>query len=360
MASGTPRPGIHHAPHRLAQNESPFGPSPEVLKAIELAGGEINRYPERFPTCLLTKISTAFGVAAERLVLGPGSAALLHRIVHVFAGQGQKVVYPWRSFEAYPGLIKSAGGLGVPVPLDHCWIDLEGLAREVDERTRLVIICNPNNPTGTVLSKADVVAFASAVPASTLVVVDEAYAEYETARVGVDGELLASTSNNVIILRTFSKAFALAGARVGFTVAAPAVSEHLSVQAIPFEVGDIAAAAVASALDRVTEIETQVGETIRERERMFHRLGQLGWPVVASRASYLWLPLGRESPAVAAAAAKDNLLVRCFERDGIRVTVGTRPANDAFLAFAAAHTPQISRSHGQETGEREFGDWNRL
>lgn len=319
---------------QLAQNECPVSPSRAILESIQLAARGVNRYPERFPLRLLRRISETFEVDIQKLAIGPGSAAVFHRIVRRFARYSGQVVYPWRSFEAYPQLITLAGAYGIPVPLQKNDVDLRGLRQRVDSSTRIVVVCNPNNPTGSVIPQSDIADFAASLPPTVLVVVDEAYCEFHTTRVGVNNDLLAGTSRNLVILRTFSKAFGLAGTRVGFSIAAPEVTDQLRMESIPFEIPDTSTAAVISALERLDEVEHRIHGIVRERERLSAELRRLGLPAIPSHASYLWLDIGAASGTFAAVAAEHNVALRCFDGEGVRVSVGTPRDNDTFLACA--------------------------
>jgi histidinol-phosphate aminotransferase len=319
----------------LASNESPFGPTPRVVEAIARAAGDANRYPDPTSSALVERLAEHVGVPAPMIALGTGSVALCTQLATAAAGPGDEIVFAWRSFEAYPIVTGAAGATAVPVPLlPDARHDLPAMAAAVGPATRLVFLCSPNNPTGPVLRHDEVVAFLDAVPQDLLVVLDEAYWEYVTDPARADGVALARQRRNVIALRTFSKAFGLAGLRVGYGVGDPALVARLRLVALPFGVSRLAEAAAVAALDDAPAALANVAATIAERERVVAALAEAGWSVPQAQGNFVWLPLGSDSEAFADACRAAGFTVRAFPGDGVRVSIGEPEANRRFVDLA--------------------------
>ncbi|MCP9621781.1 histidinol-phosphate transaminase [Nocardia otitidiscaviarum] len=331
---------------KLASNETTFPPLPSVAKAIAEAAEQVNRYPDITATELRTAIAEFHGVGIENVAVGCGSVALCQEIIQITCGEHtDEVVFAWRSFEAYPIVTRIAGARAVQVPLDHGYAhDLDALAAAVTPNTRAVFVCNPNNPTGTAHGRAAVERFLDAIPDTVLVVLDEAYYEYLRfpADQHPDGVELGRTRPNVLVLRTFSKAYGLAGLRVGYAVGDPAVVTALMKVRVPFSVNRLAQAAAIASLDARHELLERTDAVIAERERMRTALAAAGYRVADSHANFLWLPLGDRSAEYGEASAAAGVLVRPYGIDGVRVTAGDPHENDLFLAFAT-HADTVAR-----------------
>ncbi|WP_024795895.1 histidinol-phosphate transaminase [Tomitella biformata] len=336
---------------KLASNETTFGPLPTVAKAIADAAANANRYPDIGAVALTEALATKLGVRPDEVAVGCGSVALCQQIVQATCVGSDEALFAWRSFEAYPIVAQVAGATPVPVPLDaNATHDLDAMAAAVTERTRIVFICNPNNPTGTVVGEAAIERFIAAVPKHVVVVLDEAYIEYMRAGDGrtdndpngqvPDSLAIAKRHSNVVILRTFSKAYGLAGLRVGYAVGAPTVIAALRKVFIPFSVSSVAQAAAIASLEAQDELLARTDAVVAERARMRAALTAAGYDVAPSGANFLWLPLGAGSQDFAARSAEAGVLVRPYGDDGVRVTVGAPHENDAFLAFAAQAASQ--------------------
>ena len=208
--------------YKLSSNESPFGPLPSVAQVIAQAALDVNRYPDNGSIALTEAIAQRFGVPPEHIAVGCGSVGVTQQLLEAVGEPDAEVLYAWRSFEAYPTLVDLSSAAAVTVPLRDETHDLPAMADAITRRTRLIFVCNPNNPTGTVVHADELAAFLDRVPADTLVVLDEAYAEYVRDPRVPDGMALYRDHPNVAVLRTFSKAYGLAGLRVGFLVGAPA------------------------------------------------------------------------------------------------------------------------------------------
>ena len=320
---------------KLASNENPYPPLPGVLEAAMQAAGSFNRYPDFGSALLLEELAATFGVPVEHVAVGTGSVGVAQQLLQVTSGPGDEVVFAWRSFEAYPILTQIAGATAVQVPLRDERHDLEAMADAITERTRLIFVCTPNNPTGTVVRRAELERFLDRVPGDVLVVIDEAYTEFVRDSACVDGLELYRERPNVCVLRTFSKAYGLAGLRVGFAVAHAPVTNALRACAVPFGVSIIAqAAAVASLRARPALIE-RVEALVTERDRVFAELRGLGLAVPESEANFYWLRLGDRTAKFAAACEDAGVTVRPFGEEGVRVTIGEPRANDLVISLAA-------------------------
>ena len=248
---------------KLSSNENPLPPLPAVLHAIADETG-INRYPDPLTTALRTELAGVLGVPATDIVTGGGSLGALNQILATFAGQNDfaapdEVVYAWRSFEAYPISVGLAGALGVQVPLrEDGRHDLDAMAAAVTEQTRVILLCTPNNPTGPVLTRSEVLRFLGTVPEDVVVVIDEAYQEFVRHPDAVDGIEVYRDHPNVIVLRTFSKAHGLAGLRVGYSVSQEHLTQYLRVSAVPFAVSQVAEHAAVTSLRHLDDVEQRV------------------------------------------------------------------------------------------------------
>lgn len=323
--------------YKLSSNENPLEPIPQVLDAIVAAASEVNRYPDPLNSALISALAEKLGVPQEAVAVSTGSVALLGNLMQVLAGPGDEVVYAWRSFEAYPIWAQITGATSIQVPLrndfDH---DLSAMAAAVNDRTRVVIICTPNNPTGTAVAATELHEFMARIPADVVVVIDEAYAEFVTDSFAVAGMDFFRTYPNVVVLRTFSKAYGLAGLRVGYAIAPTQIADLLRRTAIPFGVSGIAQAAALAALEHEAEAFAQVRLIVAERERVTAELAGQGWGLAEMSANFYWLPTGADSAAIQAACADAGVAVRPFP-EGLRITIGEPAANDRVLGVLAAY-----------------------
>jgi histidinol-phosphate aminotransferase len=322
--------------YKCSSNENPYPPLPGVLDVIATAATRVNRYPDLAAAALTEAIAVRFGVPTSHVSTGTGSVGVCQQILQAVAGPGDEVLYAWRSFEAYPILTQIAGAVSVQVPLAaderH---DLAGMAAAITPRTRLILICTPNNPTGTAVHRDELERFLDLVPADTLVVIDEAYREFVRDPAVPDGVETYRDRPNVAVLRTFSKAYGLAGLRVGFAIAHEPVTAALRKTALPFGVNGIAQDAAIASLGAEEALLERVEALVTERTRVWEALREQGWDVPASEANFVWLRLGEQTPAFAAATAAAGVMVRPYGLEGVRVTVCEPAANDAFLRSAA-------------------------
>jgi histidinol-phosphate aminotransferase len=323
--------------YKLSSNENPYPPLPAVQAVVEQAAASMNRYPDMFATGLVAAIADHLGVPTECLATGTGSVGVLGQIVAATCGEGDEVVFAWRSFEAYPIVAHAAGAVPVPVPLlPDARHDLPAMAAAVTDRTRLVLVCTPNNPTGPVVHRDELEEFLAQVPRDVLVVIDEAYVEFVRDPQAPDALEVHRAHPNVAVLRTFSKAYGLAGLRVGYAVAHPQVAQALRKTAVPFGVSGIAQEAAIASLGASAELAERVDALVAERERVSAALAAQGWELPASQANFVWFPLGDRTAAFAAACDEHGLVVRPYGVDGVRVTIGEQAANDRLIEVAGA------------------------
>lgn len=325
---------------KLSSNENPFAPLPSVTAAIR-AAAEVNRYPDATAGRLRARLAERFGVPPDGVHVAAGSVSILYQLAQAAAGHGDEIVFAWRSFEAYPGLVVVAGATAVTVPLtprsEH---DLDAMAAAVTDRTRMIIVCSPNNPTGPVVTQAAFDAFVDRVPADVLIVLDEAYVEFVTDPDAVDGtRVLAAGRPNIVVLRTFSKAYGLAGLRVGYAIGHPRVLDAARSTGIPLSVTAAAEAAALASLDAEDELRARVAELAARRDDLARRLRDTGWDVPDAQGNFVWLPAGERTVEVAAAFAAAGLIVRAFPGDGIRVSVGEPESIPRVVEVAAATAP---------------------
>lgn len=321
--------------YSLASNESPFRPSAAVLEAIMAAAEASNRYPDPASTALSCALAEMLGVPVDALALGTGSVALCQQIASAAATVGDEIVFAWRSFEAYPIVTGISGARAVTVPLTADFRhDLPAMAAAVTPATRVVFLCTPNNPTGPALGSTEVDEFLAAIPSDVLVVLDEAYHEFVTDPDVVDGIAVARQRPNVVALRTLSKAYGLAGLRVGYAVGHPDVVARIRAVGVPFGVSRVAEAAGVAVLAEHGEMTARAAAIVAERERVRDALLADGWPVPQAQANFVWLPLGAGSEAFAAQCSENGFTVRAFPGEGVRVTAAETAANDAFLDVA--------------------------
>ena len=315
----------------VASNENPYPPLPSVVRVVADAAASVNRYPDMGCVDLVEALADARGVPTDEVVVGPGSVGVLAQLVSAVAAPGDEVVFAWRSFEAYPIVTRVAGATPVPVPLlaggEH---DVQALADAVTDRTRLVLVCTPNNPTGPVLSAQALSWLLDAVPDDVVVAVDEAYAEFVRDPGAADG-MQYRERPNVVVLRTFSKAYGLAGLRVGYGLAQPPVATALLKTGVPFGVSSLAQVAAVESLRHRDELAARVQALVNERTRLTAALAAQGWMLPAAEGNFLWFGVGSSTDALSRACAHGGLAVRTFPGEGVRVTVAEPEANDRLL-----------------------------
>jgi histidinol-phosphate aminotransferase len=321
---------------KLASNETVFGPLPGVREAIERAAAAVNRYPDNGCVELRAALAKHLGsnFAPEHVAVGCGSVSLCQQLVQITASAGDEVIFGWRSFELYPPLVQVAGATAIQVPLTDHTFDLDAMLAAVTDRTRLIFVCNPNNPTSTVVAPDALTRFIAAVPPDILIAIDEAYAEYIREPMLPDSLELVRAHSNVVVLRTFSKAYGLAGLRIGYAVGHPELITALNQVYVPFTVTAVSQAAAIASLDAADELLARTDAVVAERTRLSAALRAAGFTPPPSQANFVWLPLGPRTPDFVTQAANARLVVRPYGSDGVRVSVGAPEENDALLRFA--------------------------
>lgn len=321
---------------KLASNEIAAGPLPSVQTAIAEAAGSVHRYPDMGAATLIERIAAHTGFDLEQVAVGCGSVSLCQQLVQATScGPDDEVVFGWRSFEAYPIITQVAGASRVAVPLTpRHGLDPEAMAAAVNERTRVVFVCNPNNPSGTVWRRAELERFLDAVPTSAVVALDEAYHDFVTDPDVPDGLTLLNGRDNVVVLRTFSKAHGLAGLRVGYAISTPKLVTALRKVCLPFSINALAQVAAVASLDAAGELSARCGQVCVERDRVHTALVAAGYEVPESQGNFVWLPLGERTAAFNQHCLEQKIVVRAFASDGARVTIGAPEENDALLAAA--------------------------
>ncbi|MCA0292697.1 MAG: histidinol-phosphate transaminase [Tetrasphaera sp.] len=343
------KPGLPPAPvpgmtaYKISSNENPYPPLPSVLDTVRSAAERMNRYPDASNGALRQALSRFLDVPEDWIACGTGSVAVLGQIITAMCDPDDEVVFAWRSFEAYPIVVTLAAAKGVPVPLtaDHRH-DLSAMAAAITPRTKVVLVCTPNNPTGTVVTDAELRMFLDRVPRRVLVVIDEAYVEFGADPTAPDAMELLREHPNVCVLRTFSKAYGLAGLRVGYAVAHPPIAVALRMTATPFGVNLLAQEAAVSSLEAGDELDVRVKDLVAERDRVEAALAEQGWRLPPSQANFVWFPLGADTPDFARVCEEQALTVRPYDHDGVRATIGEPEASDRLIEIAAtwraAHT----------------------
>ncbi|MEU2668631.1 histidinol-phosphate transaminase [Streptomyces sp. NPDC007164] len=327
---------------KLSSNENPYPPLPGVMESALAAAANFNRYPDMACTGLMNELADRFGVPLTHLATGTGSVGVAQQLLQATSGPGDEVIYAWRSFEAYPIITQVSGATSVKVPLTDGEVhDLDAMADAITDRTRMIFVCNPNNPTGTVVRRAELERFLDRVPGDVLVVLDEAYREFIRDAEVPDGIEIYRDRPNVAVLRTFSKAYGLAGLRVGFAVAHEPVAAALRKTAVPFGVSQLAQDAAVASLRAEDELLGRVGSLVSERERVQRTLAGQGWTVPESQANFVWMRLGERTGDFAAACERAGVVVRPFAGEGVRVSIGEGEANDLFLKAAESYRKEL-------------------
>lgn len=329
---------------KLSSNEASQGPLPGVVEAAAHALAKANRYPDMASFDLRSALAqwlqadSSLPLTSENVAVGAGSSALIQQAVLACCQGGDgtssapdEVIYPWRSFEAYPIFAQVAGAKAVEVPLTATMRnDLPALAAAVTERTRLIIVCNPNNPSATTITRPELEEFLAAVPSSVHILLDEAYIEYVREESSPNGLNFLAQYPNLAIARTFSKAFGLAGLRVGYVIGHAEFIDALNKVCIPFSTNAVAQAAAVASIEARAELFARTDDTVAQRERVLSHLpaslrGQ-------TEANFIWLPLGERSREFADALKERHITVRCFDGDGVRITITDAAETDTLLS----------------------------
>jgi len=314
---------------KLSSNENPYPPLAGVASAIRDIG--FNRYPEASSAALRERLGDRWGVGPEQVVVGPGSVTLIAYLIWATCTPEDSVLYSWRSFEGYPILVGAAGVGAIQVPnRPDGGHDLDAMANAITDRTRLVLLCSPNNPTGPIITRAEFAEFMAKVPRTMLVVLDEAYGEFVTDPDAVRGEEELPRHPNLVVLRTFSKAYGLAGLRIGYGIAAEYVADAIRAVALPMAVTDVAQQAAIASLDHEAALLERVAHIVERRDRIRAGLVAQGWSVPEAQGNFVWLPTGERTAEIAERFGRAGLVVRALG-DGIRISIGEEESVEKLL-----------------------------
>ena len=321
--------------YKLSSNEVAHSPLPSVVAAIVDAANEINRYPDPFTTNLIQALSDKFAIPTEQIATGTGSVGVCQQIIQSVAGAGDEVIYAWRSFEAYPIIATIAGAVSVQVPLtNNGQHDLAAMLNAITSRTRAIFVCTPNNPTGGIVTQQEITEFLEKVPENILVVIDEAYVEFNRDSNAIDGIATLKAHSNVGVLRTFSKAYGLAGLRVGYFVGPKNIADAVRKTAVPFGVSNIAQVAAVASLEHEAELFKRVEEVIAERTWFESELTKRGFKLPPSQANFVWIPLGERTEELALRSEGIAVSIRPFPGEGVRISIGERQALERVIELA--------------------------
>lgn len=320
---------------KLSSNENPFDPLPAVLQAVADASA-LNRYPDASALRLCERLAARFSVGIDHIHLGAGSVSIIAQLIQAAAGPGDEVVYAWRSFEAYPGLVTVAGATSVQIPvLSDGRHDLPAMSAAITDHTRVVIVCTPNNPTSTIVTADEFAAFMDTVPDTVLVLLDEAYCEFVTDDAAVKGMDVVHRYSNVVVLRTFSKAYGLAGLRIGYAIGAAYILDAARTTAIPMSVTTSAQHAALVSLDHEDELLKRVRRLTELRELIWQSLIDQGWRVPKPQGNFVWLETGATTERAAEVFAAHGIVGRPLGSDGIRLSIGESQSVDKLLKASA-------------------------
>lgn len=347
---------------KLSSNENPFGPLPSVLEKVS-AANDFNRYADASMLELRTRISERFGVTVDEVHVASGSVAILYQLIHAAAGAGEEYVFAWPSFEAYPSLGLSSGSVPVAVPLNQDQThNLEAMAAAVTERTRVIILCTPNNPTSTIITRADFDAFMAAIPKDVLVILDEAYREFVDDPTAVRGEEVLRDHPQLVVLRTFSKAYGLAGLRIGYAVGDAAILDAARTVSIPLSVTGLAHDAAVASLDVEDELHERIRILAERRNQLAFELRRLGYSVPEAQGNFVWLTLGERATEFAEFLATHGVIVRPFAGLGVRVSAGEAESiprvielASRFITETGAHDVEPANAAASLTVSEETG-----
>ncbi|MFJ2158942.1 aminotransferase class I/II-fold pyridoxal phosphate-dependent enzyme [Streptomyces sp. NPDC087856] len=327
--------------HRAHLNESPYPPLPSVVATIRGTADQVNRYPDTGNAELAAAIADRLGVPAAHVTVGPGSTALIHQLFLAAVAPRETVVLTDPCADRYAFLTLLSGARPVQVRLDRGSQDLASMLHAVNRRTRVVVVGNPHDPTGTLVAREHLTELLAALPSDILVVLDETYREFVGTRTTPDGVEAHRLWPNVVAVRSFSAAHGLAGLRVGFALAQPALSTALRSTALPYGTTRLAELAALASLRATAEMSGRIHRLTGERDRLRSALRAQGWTIPHSQANFLWLPLGTRSVAFARACGDQGIAVRVWEGRGVRVTIGDPESND-LIAYVASRFPPAS------------------
>lgn len=326
---------------KLASNENPWPPIAEVVEAVAEAAAGINRYPDNGAAAVRDAVGDFLNVDSSHITIGCGSSGLLQQLFLTYVDPGDEVLFPYPSFEIYPIFSTLFGAEQVRVPLVDHGFDLDAVADAVTDRTKLIMLANPNNPTGTSVSVDSIAQLLQSIADDVIVVVDEAYREFNDPTLGDPVTLLAD-HHNVVITRSFSKAFGLAGVRAGYAIAHAGIIEQLDKVRLAFSVNNIAQAAILASIEHRDAVMERVRDLMNERDRVVGSLRAGGVELPDPNANFVFIPTGEDTASIGEQMERQGIAVRPFPGIGLRITIGTPEENDrwvhAFLKIVSART----------------------
>jgi histidinol-phosphate aminotransferase len=312
---------------KLASNENPFGCSPKVKQAISDSLSEINLYPDGNATLLRESLARHHGLKPEQFIFGAGSNEIISFIAQLFLNPGDESIYPMPSFVWYDTAVRAVGATPVTIPLKDFTIDLDAIKSSVTEKTKIIWICNPNNPTGTIITDKQQEEFLDSVPSNVVVVLDEAYYEYARGECFPESVPLLEKYPNIIVLRTFSKAYGLASLRVGYGMASSEIASYLNRIRPPFNVNTIAQRAAIAALEDQSFVRHVVTENKKGLLALYDAFEKLGLKYIKSHTNFIWVEMPYQSGEAFQKLLRKGVIIRPFMKNWIRITVGTEEEN---------------------------------
>jgi histidinol-phosphate aminotransferase len=312
---------------KLASNENPFGCSPKVKQAIAEGLPEINLYPDGNATLLRESLARHYSLDPEQFVFGAGSNEIISFIAQLFLNPGDESIYPQPSFVWYDTAVRAVGAAPVIIPLKDFTVDLDAMKSAITEKTKIIWICNPNNPTGTIITSKQQEEFLDSVPPNVVVVLDEAYYEYAKGEDFPESVPLLKKYPNIIVLRTFSKVYGLASLRVGYGIASTEIISYLNRLRPPFNINTLAQKAAIAALEDQSFVSNVVSETKKGLLALYDAFDRLGLRYVKSRANFIWVETPYQSGEIFQMLLRKGVIVRPFMNNWLRITVGTEEEN---------------------------------
>lgn len=320
---------------KLASNENPLGPSPLAIKAIGEALNQLHRYPDGAAFSLLDRLACHLGVQAHQIVVGNGSDDILGMLSIALLQPGDETIIPASSFLMYDIVTQTAGAVPVKVPLKNLSIDLDAMRAAITDRTRLIFICNPNNPTGSMVTHKDMAGFLDAVPEDVVVVIDEAYIDFARSEACANGLRFLDEGRAVVTLRTFSKAYGLAGLRVGYGVMPSRLAELLNSIRMPFNANSLAQVAAVAALDDTDFLQKTIAVIHNGLDFLYSELNRRGITTFDTQANFFLFDMARDAKQVFELMLHQGVIVRAMTAYGypeyIRINVGLPEENRRFL-----------------------------